>query len=139
MNKEGLCDQNLTNDEVAKAFKELPDDKTSGSDGFTTNFYKLFWPDINYMLLDSYIYTFQNEYLSNNQRRGMINIIPKQHKDLRYLQNWRPVSLLNSDYKILTKILSNRLHKVPPKLIQLDQVGYVKGRYMGKQSVLLRI
>ena len=62
----------------------------------------------------------------------MINIIPKQGKDLRYLQNWRPVSLLNSDYKILTKILSNKLHKVLPKLIQPDQVGYVKGRYMGQ-------
>ena len=84
------------------------------------------------MLFNSYKYTFENGYLSNDQKRGVINIIPKEGKDLRYLQNWRPVSLLNSDYKILTKVLSNRLHRVLPKLIQSDQVGYVKGRYMGQ-------
>ena len=53
VNEKGLCDQNLTIDEVAKALKELLNDKTPGSDGFTTNFYKLFWPDIKHMLLDS--------------------------------------------------------------------------------------
>ena len=127
-----LCDQNLTIGEIAKALKELSNDKTPGSDGFTTNFYKFFWPDIKYMLLDCFIYTFENGHLSNDQKRGTINIIPKEGKDLPYLRNWRPVSLLNSDYKILTKTLSNRLQRVLPKLIQSDQVGYIKGRYLGQ-------
>ena len=127
-----LCDEDLTLAEIAKALKELPNGKTPGSDGFTTDFYKFFWPDIKYMLFDSFMYTFENGHLSNDQRRGMINIIPKEGKDLRYLRNWRPVSLLNTDYKILTKILSNRLHRVLAKLIQPDQGGYIQGRYMGQ-------
>ena len=48
------------------------------------------------------------------------------------MQNWRPVSILNTDYKILTKALSNRLHGLLPRLINDDQVGYVKGGYIGQ-------
>ena len=101
-----LCDENLTISEIAMALRELPNDKTPGSDGFTTNFYKFFWSDIRMLLYDSFAYTFSNGSLSDDQRRGIINIIPKDGKDLRFLRNWRPVSLLNTDYKILTKTLS---------------------------------
>ena len=51
---------------------------------------------------------------------------------MRYLANWRPVSLLNTDYKILPKALAKRLQKVIPKIINTDQVGYIKGRYIGE-------
>ena len=50
---------------------------------------------------------------------------------MRYLNNWRPVSLLNTDYKILTKALAIRLQKVITKLVDSDQVGYIKNRYIG--------
>ena len=133
-----ICDQNLTLQEVASALKELPNDKSPGSDGFTTNFYKLFWPDIKNILFNSYMFTLENGYLSNDQKRGIINIIPKEGKDLRHLRNWRPVSLLNTDYKILTKTLSNRLHSVLPKLIKSDQVGYIKGRYLGQNVRIVK-
>jgi len=62
----------------------------------------------------------------------MINLIPKKDKDLRLLKNWRPVTLLNTDYKILTKTLSNRLQQVISKIVHTDQVGYIHGRYIGE-------
>ena len=133
-----LCDENLTISEIAMALRELPNDKTPGSDGFTTNFYKFFWSDIRMLLYDSFAYTFSNGSLSDDQRRGIINIIPNDGKDLRFLRNWRPVSLLNTDYKILTKTLSNRLQKVLPKLIHTDQVGYIKGRYIGQNVRIIK-
>ena len=46
--------------------------------------------------------------------------------------NWRPVSLLQTDYKILTKTLSLRLQKVLPKIISPDQVGYILNGYIGE-------
>ena len=90
-----------------------------------------FWKDIGNIVLESYQYAFDKNTLSIEQRRGILNIIPKKEKDIRLLKNWRPISLLNTDYKILTKVLSNRLQKVIHKLISTDQSGYIKNRYIG--------
>ena len=84
------------------------------------------------MLLDSYRYSFQTGSLSQYQKMRILNLLPKKDKDLRYLANWRPVSLLNTDYKILTKVLATRLQKVIPSIIISDQVGYIKDRYIGE-------
>ena len=59
-------------------------------------------------------------------------MLPKTGKDLRWLKNWRPLSLLNTDYKILAKIFARRLQVVLPNLIDEDQVAYIKGRYIGE-------
>ena len=53
------------------------------------------------------------------------------------MANWRPVSLLNTDYKILTKLLAIRLQKVIPSLINSYQVGYIKNRYIGENIRIL--
>ena len=133
-----ICENDLKIDEVANALKQLPNDKSPGSDGFTANFYKFFWPDIKDFLHESFLYSFKNGELTNDQKRGIINLIPKEGKDLRYLRNWRPLSLLNTDYKILTKTLSNRLQKVLPKLVNEDQVGYIRGRYIGQNIRIIK-
>ena len=64
-----------------------------------------------------------------SQRRGIISLINKKDKDTSLLENLRPISLLNVDYKILTKVIAKRLEKLLPKIINPDQTGYVKGRY----------
>ena len=120
-----MCDEVLTLEEITKALKLLPNNKSPGSDGFTTNFYKFFWIDIKDFLFDSFRYSFTHGTLSNDKKLGVLNLIPKTQKDLRYLSNWRPVSLLQTDYKILTKTLALRLQKVLPKIISTDQVGYI--------------
>ena len=55
-------------------------------------------------------------------------MVPKPGKDLRNLKNWRPISLLNADYKIIAKIIANRLETVIPYIINNDQSGCIKGR-----------
>ena len=70
--------------------------------------------------------------LSIDQRRAVLSLIPKPNKDLRYLKNWRPISLLNTDYKILAKTLATRLQSVINTIISPDQTGYIKGRYIGQ-------
>ena len=59
-------------------------------------------------------------------------------KALRFLKNWRPVSILNTDYKILTKAQANRLQQVLPKLIETDQVGYIKERYIRENVRIIK-
>ena len=62
----------------------------------------------------------------------MITLVPKQGKDVRHLSNWRPISVLNTDYKILTKLYALRLQTVLGDIINPDQVGYLKGRFIGE-------
>jgi len=82
-------------------------------------------------MVDSFNYGFENGHLLISQRLGIISLIPKKDKNLEYLKNWRPVSLLNNDYKIATKAIALRMEKVLPKIIDESQTGYVKGRYIG--------
>jgi exonuclease III len=127
-----IGDSEITYDEIGRALKDLKNGKTPGTDGFPPDFYKFFWKDIGNLVYESIIQTERKGEMSIDQRRGVINLIPKKDKDLRYLKNWRPISLLNTDYKILTKTLASRLKKILPSVIHPDQVAYLKGRYIGQ-------
>jgi exonuclease III len=126
------CEHPISIEEIGKALKELKNGKAPGTDGFTPDFYKFFWILIKSTVLDSLKYAYEVEKLSIDQRRGVINLIPKKSKDPRLLKNWRPISLLNTDYKIITKVLANRLKKVLPSVINPDQVAYLKNRFIGQ-------
>ena len=75
--------------------------------------------------------------LSNSQKRGILSLLYKKN-DKSKLANWRPISLLNTDYKILAHVLANRLKKVINKLIHTDQTGYLKGRSIGQNIRLIQ-
>ncbi|KAL9963651.1 hypothetical protein ACROYT_G027178 [Oculina patagonica] len=81
-------------------------------------------------MVDSFNYAFRKGELSISQRQGIIRLIPKKDKNLSYLKNWRPISLLNTDYKIATKALAMRLKKVLPNIINNAQTGYLPGRFI---------
>ena len=66
-----------------------------------------------------------------SQCRGVIGLIPKEESSLLKLQNWRPVTLLNIDYKITAKATAKRIEPLVSFLIHADQTGFVKGRYIG--------
>ncbi len=126
-----LCEGKLSSNECLKALKDMKNGKTPGLDGFTAEFYKFFWVDIKDIVIDSLNYAFDSGMLSLEQKRGVITLVPKKDKTRLLLKNWRPISLLNTDYKILTKSLAARLEKVLPHLINEDQSGCMKGRYIG--------
>ena len=115
----------------------MSNDKSPGLDGFTTNFYKFFWIDIKEMVYDSFQFALKQGKLGDSQRRGVISLIPKKEKDLRYIKSWRPVTLLPTDYKILAKTLAKRLQTVVSSLVSSDQVGYIKGRYLSQNVRLI--
>jgi exonuclease III len=131
-NHKQMCECDITVEEAGKALKQLQNGKSPGSDGFTTDFYKFFWCDIKNSVIDSINYAKNIGKLSIDQKRGIINLIPKKNKDPRLLKNWRPISLLNTDYKIITKVLASRLKEVLPSVINSDQVAYLKKRFIGQ-------
>lgn len=127
-----ICEKAITVEELEVALRLLPNGKTPGSDGLSTDFYKFWWPYIGDFIFDSFTYAVRLGHLSIDQRRGVISLLPKKGKDIRFLKNWRPISLLNTDYKILTKLLAGRMQRVIANIIHPDQVGYIKRRYIGQ-------
>ena len=127
----------VNEEECTNALKDFDNNKTPGTNGLPAEFYRFFWPDICHDLLASYNFASQQGMLSISQRRGIISLIPKKSKDKTILENLRPISLLNVDYKILTKVIAKRIEKVLPTLINPDQTGYVKGRYIGENVRLI--
>ena len=75
--------------------------------------------------------------LSTSQYQVVITLVEKKGKDKRYLKNWRPISLINVDTKILSKSLALRIKKVLSSLIHSDQTVYVKDRYIGESVRLI--
>jgi len=76
--------------------------------------------------------------LSIGQRCGIISLIPKKNKDKSLLENLRPISLLNIDYKILTKSIAQRLEKILPKIINPYQTVYIKRHFIGENVQLIQ-
>lgn len=87
--------------------------------------------------MESYKYSFETGLLSVDQRRGILTLIPKKDKDRTSLSNWRPLSLLNFDYKLLAKVIAERMKKYLQKLIDPDQTGYIENRYIGENLRLI--
>ena len=126
------CEGMLTLDECLAALKTFNKNKSPGTDRLTAEFYLRFWDGLGQVMVDSFNYAFTTGNLSISQRQGIIRLTPKKDKDPSYLKNWRPLSLLNVDYKIATKALALRLKKVLPQVINNAQTGYIEGRFIGQ-------
>jgi hypothetical protein len=126
------CDGLITLQECLIVLKSMPNNKTPGTDGLPTEWYKFFFKDVGQMVVDSFNYAFKCGKLSPDQRRGIISLIPKKDKNPIYLQNWRPISLLNTDYKIASKCIAFRIRNVLHNIISGEQTGFLKGRYIGE-------
>ena len=82
--------------------------------------------------------SFSKGNLSISQRQGLITLICKNKDAPQYLTNWRPISLLNVDYKIISKVLTNRLKLVIGKVISIDQTCAIPGRSIQDNLHLIR-
>lgn len=131
------CEGLLTESECTKALKDMKNNKSPGSDGITVEFYKMFWNVLKHHYINSINYSFQNGSLTDLQKQSIITLLPKQNKDITKLDNWRPISLLNVDYKIATKAIANRVKSVINTIIDHTQTGFIKGRYIGENIRLL--
>ncbi len=132
-----MCEGNLSEYECGSSLMEMKNNKSPGSDGLTVEFYKIFWNDIKRYYVNSINYAFENGTLSELQNQGVLTLIPKKDSDLSILTNWRPISLLNVDYKIATKSIANRIKKALPSIIDHSQTGFLKGRYIGENIRIL--
>lgn len=130
-------DSDITLMELETAIKDMNQNKSPGPDGIPVEFYLQFIEEIGPKLLIvlNHIYTSNTQPLSHTI--GYIKLIFKRGiKEL--LRNWRGITLLNVDHKILTKIISNRVRQVLPDIIDVDQTCGIPGRMIFDNHYLIR-
>ena len=133
-----LLEGEITKDEILKALKDMEDNKSPGPDGLTKEFYVSTFDVLGDVLLRVVNLCFQQESLPVSSKTSYITLICKDFKNASDVKNWRPISLLNVDVKIISKLLCTRLGKVIGEIVHLDQTCAVPGRSIQDNCHLIR-
>ncbi|GJU35246.1 RNA-directed DNA polymerase, eukaryota [Tanacetum coccineum] len=117
----------VTNDEIKKAVWECGTDKAPGPDGFTFGFLRHFWYLVEMDVYDAVRYFFLNNDIPQGCNSSFIALIPKI-PNANIVKDFRPISLIGRVYKIIAKILTNRLVGVLGGIVNEVQSAFIKDR-----------
>ena len=133
-----FLERKLEKDEILQALKDMKPNKSPGSDGLTSAFYLKFFPLLGNTLCDIINLAYETGEMSDSQKHSYIPLICKDETRGDEMKCYRPISLLNIDYKVISKAITNRLGRVLPKIIGIDQTCSVKGRSIFDNLHLIR-
>ena len=124
-------DRDFTFEEFAESLKQMENGRSPSCDGLLVDFYKIFFGKISRILWEFILYSHELGYLHPSARKGIISVIPKKTRNPLLIRNWRPLTLLNVDHKIVSKMIANRLKEHIHNVIGPQQTGYMPGKYIG--------
>ena len=129
-------DADLSLDEVSSSIDSMANRSSPGSDNLPYEFYKTFKDDVAPILLELFNSIDSNSgSLSPSHRFALTTLIFKK-SDQEQMKNYRPVSLTQTDYKIFTKALTNRINKAVDQVVEKWQTGFIPGR-QGHDNVMM--
>lgn len=116
--------------EVEEAIQQMKLDKSPGFDRLPAEFYKTFRTALIPYIQEILQYCFETGELPATWREAKSVLIPKKERDTRFPEAYHPISMLNTDYKILASMLANRLSGIIGEYVTQDQTGFIPGRYL---------
>ncbi|KAL0288033.1 UNVERIFIED_CONTAM: hypothetical protein Sradi_7110800 [Sesamum radiatum] len=127
--------QSVTREEIKDAFFDIAEDKAPGPDGYSSGFYKAAWPVIGEEMIKAILEFFTTGRLLKQVNTTILALIPKVRAPST-VSDFRPISCCNVLYKVITKIIVQRLRLVLDKLISPSQNAFVPGRSIGDNILL---
>ena len=129
------CEGSIGREECRAALAKMNKNKAPGVSGFTPEFFMYFWDDIGGIITAYINHAFQHGFFIS-QRRGIVTLIPKIG-DRHEIKDKRPICLLDVVYKLVAKVIANRIGVVVNNLISPEQTGFIKGRFIGENLRLI--
>ena len=131
-------DSDITMIDLRKALNQMNENSAPGPNGLTVKFYKTFFTELAPLLVKMIDRAINGEGLSAELKQSHITLIPKDSGDPLLTKNYRPISLLNIEYKLITKVLANKISPFLDSIVNSDQAAAIKDRNIQNHNHLIR-
>jgi hypothetical protein len=125
-------------EEILRVIRDMKKEKVPGIDGVTAEMLVGCWDFLGNDCYATVHKFWQKKRISKQMIAAIIKLIPKGG-ERRWLKNWRPISLLNVPYKVIDKLLANRLARILPDFVDIQQTGFIKGRSIHDNILMLKL
>ena len=133
-----FIDTDITMTDLRKALNQMNENSAPGPNGLTVKFYKTFFSELAPLLIKMIDSAIKGEGLSAELKQSHITLIPKDSGDPLLTKNYRPISLLNIEYKLITKVLANKVSPFLESIVNPDQAAAIKDRNIQNHNHLIR-
>ena len=133
-----ILNEPITALEIEEALKRAPEAKSPGIDSLSNEMLLKFWPELKDIFMAALNESFKTGLLTTSQRKALVTLIPKGDPNSDMLKQFRGISLLCCDFKLISSVLTNRMKRVIGNLIDEEQTGFIKGRQISENICMIR-